>query len=62
MGTLEVQAVFGLLYAFRDEVSRVMGVRMPSGIDPQYPYGQPQTEASLSKVVTDQQALVWRAH
>ena len=35
MGTLEVQAVFDLLYAFRDDVSRVIGVRMPSGMDPQ---------------------------
>ena len=29
MGAPEVQAVFDLLYAFRDEVSRVTGVRMP---------------------------------
>ena len=35
MGTSEVQAVFDLLYAFRDYVSRVTGVRMPSGMDPQ---------------------------
>ena len=48
MGMSEVQAVFDLLYAFRDEVSRVTGVRMPSGMDPQYPYGQVETEASLS--------------
>ena len=43
MGTSEVQAVFDLLYAFRDDVSRVTGVRMPSGVDPQYPYGQAET-------------------
>ena len=47
MGTPDVQAVFDLLYAFRDEVSRVTGVRMPSGMDPQYPYGHADTEASL---------------
>ena len=35
---------------------------MPLGMDPHYPYGQAQTEASLSKALTDQQALVWRAH
>ena len=29
MGTSDVQAVFDLLYAFRDHVSRVTGVRMP---------------------------------
>ena len=34
MGTSEVQAIFDLLYAFRDEVSRVTSVRMPSGMDP----------------------------
>ena len=62
MGTSEVQAVFDLLYAFRDDVSRVTGVRMPSGVDPQYPYGQAETEASLSQVLSDQQALAWRAH
>ena len=62
MGTSEVQAVFGLLYAFRDDVSRVTGVRMPSGMDPQYPYGQAETEASLAEVLSDQQALPWRAH
>ena len=39
MGTPEVQAVFDLLYAFRDEVSRVTGVRMPLGVDPHCPYG-----------------------
>ena len=39
MGTPEVQAVFDLLYAFRDDVSRVIGVRMPSGMDLQYPCG-----------------------
>ena len=48
MGTSEVQAIFDLLYAFRDDVSRVTGVRMPSGMDPQYPYGQAETEASLA--------------
>ena len=62
MGASEVQAVFDLLYAFRDEVSRVTGVRMPSGMDPQYPYGQVETEASLSQVLTDKRALAWRAH
>ena len=62
MGTSEVQAVFDLLYAFCDDVSRVTGVRMPSGVDPQYPYGQAETEASLSQVLSDQQALAWRAH
>ena len=62
MGTSEVQAVFDLLYAFRDEVSRVTGVHMPSGMDPQHPYGQVETEESLSQVLTDQQALAWRAH
>ena len=62
MGTSEVQAVFGLLYAFRDDVSRVTGVRMPSGMDQQYPYGQAETEASLAHVLSDQQALAWRAH
>ena len=62
MGTSEVQAVFDLLYAFRDDVSRVTGVRMPSGLDPQYPYGQAETEASLDQVLSDQQALAWRAH
>ena len=62
MGTPEVQAVFDLLYAFRDEVFRVTGVRMPSGKDPQYPYGQAEMEASLSQVLSDQQPLTWRAH
>ena len=62
MGTSEVQAVFDLLYAFYDDVSRVTGVRMPSGVDPQYPYGQAGTEASLAQVLSDQQALAWRAH
>ena len=62
MGTSEVQAVFNLLYAFRDDVSRVTGVRMPLGMDPQYPYGQAETEASLAQVLSDQQALAWRAH
>ena len=62
MGTSKVQAVFDLLYAFRDDVSRVTGVRMPSGVDPQYPYGQAETEASLDQVLSDQQALAWRAH
>ena len=54
--------VFDLLYAFRDEVSRVTGVRMPLSMDPQYLYGQAETEASLSRVLSDQQALPWRAH
>ena len=62
MGTSEVQAVFDLLYAFRDDVSRVTGVRMPSDMDPQYPYGQAEMEASLAQVLSDQQALAWRAH
>ena len=62
MGTSKVQVVFDLLYAFRDDVSRVTGVRMPSGMDPQYPYGQAETEASLAHVLSDQQALAWRAH
>ena len=61
MGTPEVQAVFDLLYAFPDEVSRVTRVRMPSGMDLQCLYGQRETEASLSEVLTDQQALAWRA-
>ena len=39
MGTSEVQAVFDLLYAFRDDVFGVTGVRMPSGMEPQYQYG-----------------------
>ena len=58
----EVKAVFDVLYAFRDEVSTVTGVRMPSGMDPHCPYGQAETEASLSQVLSDQQALAWRAH
>ena len=62
MGTLEGQAVFDLLHAFRDDVCRVTGVRMPSGMDPQYPYGQAETEASVAQVLSDQQALAWRAH
>ena len=62
MGTPEVQAVFDLLYAFRDDVSKVIGVRMPSSMDPQYPYGQAETEASLAQVLSDHQALAWRAH
>ena len=49
MGTSEVQAVFDLLYAFCDDVSRITGVRMPSGMDSQYPYGQAETEASLAR-------------
>ena len=62
MGTLEVQAVFDLLYAFGDDVSRETGVLMPSGMEPQYLYGQVETEASLSQVLSDQKALAWRAH
>ena len=62
MGTSEVHAVFDVLYAFCDEVSRVTGMHMPSGMDPQYPYGQAETEASLSQVLLDRQALAWRAH
>ena len=62
MGTSEVQAVFDLLYAFRDDVSGVTGVRMPSGMDAQYPSGQAETEASVAQVLSDQQALAWRAH
>ena len=61
MGTSEVQAVFDLLYAFCDDVSRVTGVSLPSGVDPQYPYGQAETEASLAQVLWDQQSLAWRA-
>ena len=57
MGTPEVQAVFDLHYAFRDDASTVTGVRMPSSVDPQYPYGQAETEASLAQVLLDQQAL-----
>ena len=37
--TPEVQAAFDLLYGSLDEVSRIAGVRMPSSMDPQYPYG-----------------------
>ena len=62
MGTSEVEAVFDLLCSFRDEVFRVTGVRMPSSMDPQYPYGQAETEASLAQVLSDQRALAWRAH
>ena len=62
MDTSGVQAVFDLLHAFRDDVSEVTGVRMPSGVDPQYPYGQAETEASFDQVLSDQQALAWRAH
>ena len=62
MGTSQVQAVFDLLYVFRNDVSRVTAVRMPSGVDPQYPYGQAETEASLPQVLSDHQALAWRAH
>ena len=61
MGTPEVQAVFDLLYAFHDKVSRVTGVRMQSGMDTQYPYGQAKTEASLSRVLTNQRADAWQA-
>ena len=62
MGTSEVEAVFDLLYAFCDDVSRVTGVRMPSGMDPQYPYKQAEAKASLAQVLSDQQALAWRAY
>ena len=62
MGTSGVQTVFDLLCAFRDVVSRVTGECMPSGMDPQYPYGEAETEASLARVHSDQQALAWRAH
>ena len=48
MGTSALQAVFDLFYTLCDEVSRVTGVRMPSSMDPQYPYGQADTKASLS--------------
>ena len=61
MGTPEVQAVFDLLYAFRDVVSRVTRVCMPSGLDPHSPNGQADTEASLPKVLTDQESLAWQA-
>ena len=49
-----MQAVFDLLYAFRDDVSRVTGVCMPSRVDPQYPDGQAETKASLPHILTDQ--------
>ena len=45
MDTLAVLAIFDLLCAFCDGVSRVTGMRMPSGVDPQHPYGQAETEA-----------------
>ena len=61
MGMPEVQAVFDLFYAFRDDVSRMTGLRMPSGMDPQYLYGQAGREPSLTQVLSDQQALAWRA-
>ena len=61
MNTPEVQAVFDLLYIFHDEVSQVTVVRMPSCMDPHYTYRPADTEASLSQVLTDQQALSWRA-
>ena len=62
MGTPEVLAVFDLLYAFRDDLSTVTGVPMPSGMDPQYPYGQAETEASLAQGLSDQRTLACRAH
>ena len=62
IGTSEVQAVFDLLYAFRDDVSKVTGVRRPSCMDPQYLLGQAEMEVSLAKLLSDQQALAWRAH
>ena len=58
MGTPEVQAVFDLLYAFRDDGSGVTRVRMPSGMDPQHPYGQAETEASVAQV--REWSNVWR--
>ena len=61
-GTSEVQVVFDLLYAFRDDVPRVTGVCMLSGMDQRYPYKQAETEASLAPVLSDQQALAWRVH
>ena len=61
MGTPAVQAVFDLLCAFSDEVSRVTVVCMPSGMDPLYPYGHVDTKASLPQALADQQALSWRA-
>ena len=59
MGTPEVEAVFDVLYSFRDEVSRVTGVCMPAGLDVQY--GKASTEVSLSQVLMDEQTLSWRA-
>ena len=56
IGTSEVQAVFDLLYAFRDDVLRVTGVCMPSGMGQQYAYVQAGTEASLAQVLSDHQA------
>ena len=46
----------------RVDVSRVTGVGMPSGMDQQYLYGQAETEGTLAQVLSDQQALAWRAH
>ena len=48
MDTLPLQAVFDPLYSFHDDVSRVTRVRMPSRVDPQYPYAWAEMEASLS--------------
>ena len=61
MGTSEVQAVFDLLYAFRDDVSRVTGVRMPSGMDLQYPYRRKRRRLRPTSS-RNQKALAWRAH
>ena len=61
MKTPAMQTIFHLLYALSVEVSRVMGVHMPSSVDPQHPYGQAEAEACLSQVLTDKQELSWRA-
>ena len=60
MDALAVHIVLGVLYAFQDRVSRVM-MKRPSGIDQWYPYGQMETKASVSEVLTDYHALWQRA-
>ena len=49
--------VFDMLYGFSDDVAQVSGVKPPAGAVQQYPYGKPDTEASLSQVLTAYQAL-----
>ena len=61
MDTPEVQEVFEPALRLPWQVSRVTGVRMPSGMDSQYPHGHADSEAPLSQVLMDQQALSWRA-